>query len=113
MLLAHDGEKNGVNAGRHGSTAKGRCGSYAMTLTSAEATLDSLRARGLNVSKSLLRAGEDSSEGTSTVGALNRGVLAAMKDAQFGAEAAARKVTRSHKSLQQPRSMRCFAQSPA
>ena len=47
--------------------------------TSAMPILDNLRARGLSVSRSLLRAGDDSSEGTSTVGAWNRGVLAAMK----------------------------------
>lgn len=47
--------------------------------TSAMPTLDSLRVRGLKVSSSLLRAGEESSAGTSTVGALKRGVPAAMK----------------------------------
>ena len=42
-------------------------------------TLDSLRVRGLKVSSSLLRAGDEPSVGTSTVGVLKRGVLAAMK----------------------------------
>lgn len=76
---------------RHGNTAKGRSlhksfgrrseQVHSMTLrhTSAMPILDNLRARGLNVSRSLLSAGEESSVGTSTVGARKRGVLAAMK----------------------------------
>ena len=53
--------------------------SRSLKRTSAMPTLDSLRVRGLKVSSSLLRAGDESSVGTSTVGALKRGVLAAMK----------------------------------
>ena len=71
---------------RHGNTAKGRSARVRSNVdcrfighTSARPILESLRARGLRVSRSRLRAGDESSAGTSILGALNRGVFAAMK----------------------------------